>query len=297
MPRFELLQVDAFTTQALAGNPCAVVMDADGLSAEQMQAITREMNLSETAFVLPSDHADFRARYFTPGGEIPMAGHPTIATCFALVDTGRLHLDAPVTTISLELQVGPVPVDLVRDADGGVERIVMTQHAPEFLTTLTPDQVLPVFGLKPEDLLPDLPLQVVSTGTPQLMIPLRDLDALRRARPDLMRLAALHAEAEFFSTHLFALHGVSEAGQTFARHFSSPPDIFEDPFTGSATGGMGAYLWHHGLIESPEFVAEQGHWMLRPGQATVELIGPPAAIAGVKVGGPAVTVMRGELVL
>ena len=86
-------------------------------------------------------------------------------------------------------------------------------------------------------------------------------------------------------------------GQTFARHFGTPPDVFEDPFTGSATGGMAAYLWHHGLIDAPTFVAEQGHWMNRPGQATVEVIGPREDIEAVKVGGAAATIMRGEVVL
>src|SRR5690606_26073872 len=106
MPTLNLLQVDAFTTRALEGNPCAVVMDADGLSDSVMQAIAREMNLSETAFVLESGKADFGARYFTPAEEIPMAGHPTIATIFALVDTGRIILNDPVTAITLELRVG-----------------------------------------------------------------------------------------------------------------------------------------------------------------------------------------------
>jgi trans-2,3-dihydro-3-hydroxyanthranilate isomerase len=297
MPYWPLLQVDAFATQPLTGNPCAVVLDADDLSAVQMQAIAREMNLSETAFVLRSEVADFRARFFTPGEEIPMAGHPTIATCYALVDEGRLTLSGDVTAITLELQVGLIPVEIYRAADGSVARIVMTQKAPEFLATYDPAEVLPVFGLQAEDRLPDAPIQTVSTGTPQLMIPLRDHDALRRIRPDIDGLTALRRAGDFFSPHLFTTQGMSEAGQTFARHFATPPDLFEDPFTGSATGGMAAYLWHYGLIDSPNFIAEQGHWMQRPGQAQVEVIGPPKAITAVKVGGPAVTVLRGELIL
>jgi trans-2,3-dihydro-3-hydroxyanthranilate isomerase len=102
---------------------------------------------------------------------------------------------------------------------------------------------------------------------------------------------------DFFSPHLFCLTGATQAGHTFARHFGTPPDIFEDPFTGSATGGMAAYLWRYDLIEHPRFIAEQGHWMNRPGQATVEVIGPRDEIETVKVGSAAVTVLRGELVL
>jgi trans-2,3-dihydro-3-hydroxyanthranilate isomerase len=108
---------------------------------------------------------------------------------------------------------------------------------------------------------------------------------------------ALRSRADFFSPHLFCLGGVSADAATFARHFGTPPDTSEDPFTGSATGGMGAYLWHHGLIEQPRFIAEQGHWMGRPGRGTVEVVGARDDIQTVKVGGEAVVVMRGELTI
>jgi trans-2,3-dihydro-3-hydroxyanthranilate isomerase len=290
------MQVDAFTTQPLGGNPCAIVFDADNLDSENMLAIAREMNLSETAFVLRSKIADFRARYFTPAEEIPLAGHPTIATVFAMFETGRLKLSGDVTTISLELRDGPIRVD-VHAKERKVERVVMSQRKPKFLATYSPAEVLPAFGLTETDVAPNCVIQTVSTGTPQLMIPVRDLDTLRRVQLDMPKYSALRAKSDFFSPHLFCLRGVTDAGRTFARHFGTPPDVLEDPFTGSATGGMGAYLWRYRLIESPTFVAEQGHWMKRPGQATVEIVGPPDDIETVKVGGAAVTVLRGELVI
>jgi trans-2,3-dihydro-3-hydroxyanthranilate isomerase len=106
----------------------------------------------------------------------------------------------------------------------------------------------------------------------------------------------LRERSDFFSPHLFCLQGIKN-GATFACHFGVPPDIMEDPFTGSATGGMAAYLWHHGLIDSATFIAEQGHWMGRPGEAFVEVVGPRDEIETVKVGGSAVTVLRGELTI
>ncbi|MCB9455962.1 MAG: PhzF family phenazine biosynthesis protein [Anaerolineaceae bacterium] len=296
MPTFPLMQVDAFTDVPLGGNPCAVVFDADPLDDAMRLAIAREMNLSETAFVVRSDVADFGARYFTPAEEIPLAGHPTIATVFALAESGRLALRGDVTTITLELKVGPIQVD-VEAVNGRVARVVMTQLAPRFLATYAPEQVMPVFGLSAEDILPDAPLQTVSTGTPQLMIPVKNLDVLRRVQLDIPAYATLRGSGDFFSAHLFCLEGVTAVGDTFARHFVVPPDLVEDPFTGSATGGMGAYLWHYGLIASPRFTAEQGHWMERPGQASVEVLGPADAITGVRVGGGAVTVLRGDLVV
>ncbi len=294
MATYPFMQVDAFTERPLAGNPCAVLFDTESLSDGQMLAIAKEMNLSETSFVRRSEVADVAARYFTPAEEIPLAGHPTIATIFALIDSGRLMLTGEYTKISLELPVGPIPIEIFAE-DGVVTRIVMSQKKPVFMATHDPAVVMPIFGLTPDDLLPYVPIQTVSTGTPQLMIPVRDLDVLRRIRMDIDGYDALRKTADFFSPHLFCLQGVTEAGRTFARHFGTPPDTMEDPFTGSATGGMAAYLWHYGLIDEPTFIAEQGHWMNRPGQAFVEVVGPYDEIETVKVGGTAVTVIRGEL--
>jgi trans-2,3-dihydro-3-hydroxyanthranilate isomerase len=111
--------------------------------------------------------------------------------------------------------------------------------------------VLPAFGLEESDALDGYPIMTVSTGTPQLMIPLASLESLQRARPNVELYESLLASGDFFSPHLFVVGGVTERGDTFARHFGLPPDTFEDPFTGSATGGMAAYLWRHGLLSSP----------------------------------------------
>jgi trans-2,3-dihydro-3-hydroxyanthranilate isomerase len=294
MPTFPFMQVDAFTTRPLGGNPCAILFDCATLDDATMLAIAREMNLSETSFVWQKADGHFRARYFTPAEEIPLAGHPTIATVFALVATGRLKV-ADYLKIPLELRDGPIDVEIFAHS-GRVERIVMSQRKPQFLRIYSPGEVLPAFGLDSGDLLPGATIQTVSTGTPQIMIPLKGHEALRKARLDVEKYIALRQSGDFFSPHLFCLTGV-ENGATFARHFGVPPDTMEDPFTGSATGGMAAYLWRYGLISSPTFIAEQGHWMQRPGQAHVEVIGPRNAIETVKVGGPAVLVLRGELTI
>lgn len=294
--RLPFMQVDAFTSVPLQGNPCAVVFEADGLAAEQMLAIAREMNLSETAFVLRSERADVRARYFTPAEEIPLAGHPTIATLYALVETGRLAPGDGLTTVQLELEAGVIPVEIAVEG-GRARRVTMSQLAPQFLRTYSAEEVMPAFGLEPEAALPGAPLQTVSTGTPQLMAPLRDHAALRRAQIGVPAYRALKSAGDFFSVHLFCLAGFTAAGQTSARHLGAPPDTIEDPFTGSATGGMAAYLWHHGLLDEPRFIAEQGHWMERPGTAEVEVVGPRDAITTVRVGGAAVAVAWGELAL
>jgi trans-2,3-dihydro-3-hydroxyanthranilate isomerase len=294
MQALPIIQVDAFTRSHYGGNPCAVVFDADGLDERAMLAIAREMNLSETAFVMSSEHADFRARYFTPVEEIPLAGHPTIATVYGLLCTGRLQHRQEAHSITLELAAGVIDVDISGALDGN-PMITMSQLKPEFGQVYDAEEVLEAFHLHQDDLLPEAPPTTVSTGTPQLMVALASHAALRRARIDPRRYADLRSFGDFFSAHLFALPGVTERGNVFARHFSVPPELREDPFTGSATGGMGAYLWHHRLIDQPQFLAEQGHWMHRPGEAEVEVLGPPEDIRGVRVGGFAVEVMEGMI--
>jgi len=214
---------------------------------------------------------------------------------YALIDSGRLKLDSDYLKLPLVLRDGPVDVEIFAK-DGNVERVVMSQRKPQFLSKYDSSNVLPAFGLDESDLLPNTVIQTVSTGTPQLMILLKGHASLRKATLDLEKYAELRKVSDFFSPHLFCLQGI-ENGVTFARDFGLPPDTMEDPFTGSATGGMAAYLWHYGLIDNPIFIAEQGHWMNRPGQGYVEVVGPREDIQTVKVGGTAVTVLKGELTI
>ncbi|MBJ6108112.1 PhzF family phenazine biosynthesis protein [Hymenobacter sp. BT523] len=300
MHMLPFLLVDAFTTEPLRGNPCAVVLDADDLDSALRQRLAREFNQSETAFVNQAapDSTEFTVRYFTPAEEIPLAGHPTIATVTALLHAGRVALpaDGSPLVLTLHLAGGPIRVDVLPSAAGQPPMVWMTQRRPVFGAVHAPETVLPLFGLTPDDLLPGAPIQTVSTGTPQLMVLLRDHAALRRAHvADAAGLAAYRAASDFFSPHLFCLGGATPAGHTFARHFGTPPDISEDPVTGSATGGMAAYLWHHGYLHSPEFVAEQGHDLGRAGTVQVRISGPREAIEAVQIGGTGVVVLEGGL--
>ena len=293
MAQLPFLLVDAFTTRAYAGNACAVILDAGALTDAQMLDIAREMNQPETAFVRDVRGAAVTLRFFTPAEEIPLAGHPTIATLHALLATGRLGADG-ASLFDVMLTAGQVRVTLERLADGGM-RLHMRQRPPAFLRRYAADVVAPAFGLTVADLRPDAPAQTVSTGTPMLMVPLRSHEALRRARLDVPRYLALKADGDFFSPHLFCVGGVTPEGDTFARQFGVFPDLPEDAATGSATGSMAAFLWHHGLIPQPAFVAEQGHWMQRPSRIDVRIDGPRDAITAVTVAGTAVITAEGTL--
>jgi len=288
MSRFDFDWVDAFSDRAFGGNGCAVVHGGASLDPETCLAYVRETSLVECTFTGPSEVADIRVRYFLASREIPFAGHPTIATVAAMRDRGLISGDSVV----LETGAGLVPIRIDGDA------IEMTQVAPVFGTTPPKELVAEAISL-PVDAILGTP-QLVSTGLPFCVTILKDHDALRAARlnlPALERLgAALDAPGVDMSEPFLAtLQGMSGTGDTFSRLLLAPPSPPEDPFTGSATGALGAYLWHHGLIEGDSFIAEQGHWMGRPGQARVSLVGAADAPDGIKVAGTGFVLMRGTV--
>lgn len=288
MSRFDFDWVDAFSDRAFGGNGCAVVHGGASLDPETCLAYVRETSLVECTFTGPSEVADIRVRYFLASREIPFAGHPTIATVAAMRDRGLISGDSVV----LETGAGLVPIRIDGDA------IEMTQVAPVFGTKPAKELVADAISL-PADAILGTP-QLVSTGLPFCVTILKDHDALRAARlnlPALERLgAALDAPGVDMSEPFLAtLQGMSGAGDTFSRLLLAPPSPPEDPFTGSATGALGAYLWHHGLIEGDSFIAEQGHWMGRPGQARVSLVGAADAPQGIKVAGTGFVLMRGTV--
>ncbi len=284
--------VDAFSARPFAGNGCAVVYEAAHLPDETCADFVRETGLVECTFLGPSDKADLRVRYFMATRELPFAGHPTIATVASLVDRGLAEPGA----LTIETGAGVIGVEI-----GGDERapwITMTQNRPEFGPEVPPDLVADIYGLGLDDIV-GIP-RVVSTGVPFCVTVLRDKDAQARARLDPHALARFRdalpvPDSDVMEPYLVTLGGVTDDGDTFARLLLAPPLPGEDPFTGSATGSMAAYLWSEGLLDADRFVAEQGHWMGRPGQARVSRVGPADDIAGVRVGGQGYVLMRGFL--
>lgn len=287
------LWIDAFTETRFGGNPCAVVFDAADIAEADRIAFTVETGLVECAFVVPSAVADFGARYYMPTGEIRMAGHPTVATVTALVEAGLVDLSAGRAAFTLEVGIGPIGIE-VEAREGAPPLVTMTQIRPEFGPRLPAEEVAAVYGLSAADVI-GAP-QVVSTGSPFLVTRLASLDALRAARLDEGRMAALRdaAGGAFMEPYLCVTAGATAAGDSFGRLLLPAPFPPEDPFTGSATGCMAAYLYATGAMPAA-FAHEQGHWMGRPGRAAVQVLGPRDDIAGVKVGGSGVVAFRGEV--
>ena len=290
--RYQFDWVDAFTDQPFGGNGCAVVHNAGDLSDAACMAFTRETGLVECTFLEPSKQADMKVRYFMADREIPFAGHPTVASVASMVNRGV----ASAGELTLETGAGLIPIEV--RIENGVPVVSMTQVAPEFGPEMSPDLVAAVGGLNDSDIL-GTP-QVVSTGLPFVVTVLKSREVLEKARMNVQALEALRTEAggalkDVMEPFWVTLEGATAAGDTYSRLLLAPPLPPEDPFTGSATGAMASYLWAKNLIETPTFVAEQGHGLGRPGQAHVELLGPRNAIAGVRVAGPGYVLMQGEV--
>lgn len=283
---------DVFTTEPFLGNPLAVLPDANSLSEAQMQRIAFEFNLSETSFVLPSDKADLRARYFTPSRELPMAGHPSVGTVFALDKKGVFSGKDKVT---LELAIGPVTMTLEREA-GVLKRVWMDQAVPELLQTFDKAAVAAALGLELGELEPDLPVQLGSAGNPFLLVPVTSLEVLGRVQVSPPALAGL-LEGHHRAVLVFTRNALES--DVRARMFSVTYRLDEDPATGSAHGPLGAYLAAYTDIlrgDEAEFVSHQGVEMGRRSELFVRLSRTTAGVR-VSVGGAAVQVGEGALFL
>ncbi len=284
--------MDVFAAKPLEGNPLAVFPDAHGLSDAEMQAVAKEMNLSETTFILRRDASTeaqqgVRVRIFTVEEELPFAGHPTLGTAFVL----RGETGAP--EVALDLNVGKIPVTF-EQKDGTVFG-EMRQRDPEFGAQHDREAVARATGLNLADLEPELPIETVSTGVPFTIVPMRTLKAIQNLRIDTAR-AAEYLEptgSKFF--FFVSRQTVDRAARLHARM------IFyngEDPATGSASGCAAAWMVQHGVAKPDERVLiEQGVEMKRPSRIFVRAGKTDHRVTNVRVGGNAVEVMRGEITL
>lgn len=288
------LHLDVFTPRSLSGNQLAVFLDPPSWPDETMQAIAREMAFSETTFVYPPTHPGSLAqvRIFTPGGELPMAGHPTIGTTFALALRDRIpHGTRHVT---LDLGVGPTPVDL--EWDGAARRLRfawMTQPRPTFGSVFeNREAAASALGLTSADLNPDLPIQIVSCGVPFAYLPLVSHHAVDRARVDRsawQRVCAANSVDEH-KIFLFSIEDVNTApARLYSRMFAPVIGIAEDPGTGGASGPLGCYLVRHGVVAGPvaEFLSHQGVAMHRPCEISIRIATEGGEITRVQIGGTA----------
>ena len=291
--KLAMVQVDVFTDRSLEGNALAVFLDGRGLSTEQMQAVAREMNLSETTFILPDDptkegEQGVRVRIFTVQEELPFAGHPTLGTAFVL----RGQNNAP--EVRLALNVGTVPVHF-EDRPGQSLFGEMTQKNPEFGVIHHPVSVAGVLGLKTTDFDSNLPIQTVSTGVPFTIAALASLSKLQNLHFDVQRAAEYLAQSGGKFFYFVCRETVDPSARLHARMFFYNG---EDPATGSAAGCCAAWAVAHGVAASDERVLiEQGLEMHRPSRIFVRATKQDNQIINVRVGGNCVQVLNGEVIL
>ncbi len=287
-----LYQLDVFTHTPLAGNQLAVITDGDGLSTKKMQAIAREMNLSETVFIQKptSDRALARLRIFTTTQELPLAGHPVIGTWFLLAELGVVPAQNGAVHIWQQTGAGVLPVT-IEFKDGRPSRVTMTQKAARFFPARVPKAALmQSLGLKLSDLHASLPLEYVSTGIFNLMVPLRGRSVLKKIRMD------VHALSKLISEHgtLAYCFALGKPGKVFARGMI-PWELYEDPATGSAGGSLGAYLVRHKKLAAGQHLEiTQGVEMGRPSHLHVTVRSDAEKLVPL-VSGAAVRIFEGHL--
>jgi trans-2,3-dihydro-3-hydroxyanthranilate isomerase len=318
MQKLTMKQVDAFTTIAFSGNPAGVITEADGLAIETMQKLASEMSLAETAFVtMPeSDGTMFRLRFFTPSAEVDLSGHATIAACYALVEEGRIPLADGVNTVRLGTNIGPMPIDIYLSCaghrgetgagttygvplvvkgknTGTLERIMMHQPVKRhYAASIPAGRIASILGIEEGEILrTGLPLEVVSTGLDQLLIPIQRKETILNMHPDLIRLGLLNRECSIHTNHIFSLDTFHDECVAYARHFAPAVGMWEDPGTGTASAGLGTYLVRHGVVMEGSMIMEQGKDTDSLTRILVEIDQGEGETATARTGGLAVTSM------
>jgi trans-2,3-dihydro-3-hydroxyanthranilate isomerase len=304
MTRLPFLQYDVFTDRRFEGNQLAVFPEAHGLHAETMQTIAREMNFSESTFMLPKERegTDIRMRIFTPGVELPMAGHPTVGSTFALAHLGVIEPGRD--SFVFELGVGPTKVELTWKGSD-LSFAWMDQRPPEVRTpAVSTDDIIRAVGVDAAaHRATGLPAEEISCGVPFMILPLATRSAVDAAIPDMGRLQQLRSAfpRDHIGVLIFTTEGTATGATTYSRMFGPGLGVPEDPATGSAAGPLGCYLAAHGLVPASglkDMVNWQGVKMGRPSRIFIS-IGRESGgtISRVQVGGQAVLVAEGALLL
>lgn len=287
----KFFQVDVFTDRVFGGNPLAVFPELGNIEEAVHLQIAREMNLSETTFVYPPENpeADFKIRIFTPGKEIPFAGHPTLGTAHILWETGKV--DSARNSMVLEMGAGLIKVSKRQN------NLFMEQPLPSFGATVeVVDKVAEALSIDSSDIDSRFPLQIVSTGFPALYVPLTNLKVVQNVELNLSVLREVLGNVDMI--YVFTSETLESTSTIHSRAFAPFIGIQEDPATGSAAGALAAYLAHHEVIENLDtsaIVIEQGFEMNRPSIINVSLEQTGEDIHSIQVGGQSITVLEGNL--
>lgn len=273
-------KLNTFTKSGTGGNAAGVVLNADSLTENEMRKTAAILGFSETAFVLQSDCADFKVRFFTPNKEINLCGHATIATFFLLSNQGYIK---PGNYLQ-ETKAGVLPIEVHEDLS-----IMMHQLIPNFGKTINIEEIAHSLNITTEKMADDLPVQVVSTGINDIMVPIKSINILNAIKPDFKRIEEISKKYNVVGYHLFTLESLNHS-TAYCRNFAPLYEIPEESATGASNGALGCYLYQHCQVDCKQaesLVFEQGYSMGKPSEILVSLSVKNKEIVTVKVGGKA----------
>ena len=280
--------LNAFSKLKKGGNPAGVVLDAKSLSDDQMQQIAKEVGFSETAFVLKSDRADFKVRFFTPNEEVNLCGHATIATFFLMAKLNFIQAGK----YTQETKAGVLDIEVRQDG-----KIFMSQNAPQFFEELNRDEIARSLNIPIEIIDSDLPVQIVSTGLKDVLVPIKSLSDLFLISPDFEDVSKISKKYNVVGFYLFTLETKFNS-TAHCRNFAPLYDIPEESATGTSSGALSCYLFKYGKISKDDvnnLVFEQGYSMKTPSEICANLKLQDDKIVEVKVGGIATNIQEGKL--
>ena len=286
--KLKVYTLNSFAKSIEGGNPAGVVLSADYLSDEDMKKIAGIIGFSETAFVLKSDLADFKVRFFTPNEEVDLCGHATIAAFYTLSSQGYIKPGK----YSQETKAGILNVEVMEDLS-----IMMDQNAPSYYEIIDKEEIADSLNITIDEMLGDLPVQIVSTGLRDILVPIRNLDILNSIKPDFEKVTNISSKYNTIGYHIFTLESL-EGSNANCRNLAPLYGIPEESATGTSNGALSCYLYKYGKIK-PEHVinisVEQGYCMKKPSEIVIALTTQGKEIIEVKVGGKALNLSETEV--
>nr|WP_288826996.1 PhzF family phenazine biosynthesis protein [uncultured Clostridium sp.] len=288
--KVKVYKLNSFAKTKEGGNAAGVVIDADTLTEKEMGKIAAILGFSETAFILQSDAADFRVRFFTPKEEVDLCGHATIAAFYTMAYLGLLKPGK----YKQETKAGILGIEINED-----NSVMMNQSVPVFSEIIDKNELADSLNINESQMPGDLPAQIVSTGLRDIMIPVKNIEILNAMKPDMEKIKMISQKYNTVGYHVFTLESLY-GGKANCRNFAPLYDIPEESATGTSNGALGCYLYHYGKINSGQesnIVFEQGYSMKKPSEILVSLSVKEKEIQEVRVGGNAMNLTLSEVEL
>lgn len=286
--KINVYTLNSFARTKEGGNAAGVVLNADSLSEQEMRKIASILGFSETAFIMPSNAADFKVRFFTPSEEVDLCGHATIATFYAM---SGLKLLKP-GKYKQETKAGILGIEINND-----NSIMMNQPVPVFSEIIDKDEIADSLNISSKQIPEDMMIQVVSTGLRDIMVPIKSIEMLDAIRPDMEKIKKISQKYHTVGYHVFTLESL-HGGNAYCRNFAPLCNIPEESATGTSNGALGCYLYQYGKInneQASDLIFEQGYVMKKPSEIRVSLVIKDNEISEVKVGGRAMNLALREV--